>query len=174
MSLSSTPKPLMVESTNTHPISSLERSNLSRIEANPDIPPYLAANKDRFRWMVDRDGPGANFADFFPSDVEDYRAKKVVVDAEPDFERTNSQLAFNLDNTQAGSDGSPLPPPLPPPSADWRAGSGADMPGISEENRKFLEGLKGKESNLSAEELALLGTIAATGADTSTGPVGLG
>ncbi|CAN8095434.1 unnamed protein product [Discula destructiva] len=97
----------------------LERTNLSRIESNPDIPPYLQANKDRFHWMVDRDGPGAKFVDFEVSHLEEYRAKKVAIDAQPDFERTSPDLAFNLENTQ--DDESWQNPP-----ADWRSESNVE------------------------------------------------
>lgn len=93
---------------------SLERTNLSRIEPNPDLPPYLQVppNQARFYWMVDRDGPGAGFVEFDAQALKEYQAKKGVIDAEPDFERTMGDLSFNLENTQAQS--------LPP--ADWRLG----------------------------------------------------
>lgn len=113
--------------------------------------------------MVDRDGPGAAFVDFNAADLEEYRAKKVAVDAEPDFERTNADMQSNLGNTQ---DNSPVPPP---PSTNWRSPSNNDLPAISEENKKFLEGLEGKETGLSDEELAILNSAAGLGSEPASG-----
>lgn len=128
---------------NTRP--SFERSNLSRIESNPDIPPYLQANKARFHWMLDRDGPGANFVDFNAADLEQFLAKKESIDAEPDFERTNPELEFNRENTEQ-------PEPFILPPVDWRSGGTVGSAGLSDENRKFLMELKEKSPGLSPEE----------------------
>lgn len=114
--------------------------------------------------MVDRDGPGANFVDFDVTHLEAYRAKKASVDVEPDFERTNPDLAYNLENTQDET-------PLPGPPMDWRSsssssdssssGGGVEVPQLSEENRRFLQEIKGKVSPLSDEELSILETFTA-------------
>ncbi|KAJ4423537.1 hypothetical protein N0V82_001862 [Gnomoniopsis sp. IMI 355080] len=113
----------------------LERSNLSRIESNPDLPPYLKANADRFKWMLDRDGPGANFIDFDAQDVDRYLGKKKTVEAEPDFERTKPNVLYNLENTQQAV--------APPPQAvDWRTAEATDASETSDENRKDLTELE--------------------------------
>lgn len=80
--------------------------------------------------MVDRDGPGANFIDFDAKDLDRYFAKKKNVEGEPDFERTNSDLVYNLENTQQGN--------TPPQAVDWRSSGQADLAGVSDENRKKL------------------------------------
>ncbi|KAF3760132.1 family 17 glycosyltransferase, partial [Cryphonectria parasitica EP155] len=41
-----------------------DRTHLARIEVNPDLPPYLQNNPHRYKWLLDRDPLGANFADF--------------------------------------------------------------------------------------------------------------
>ncbi|PSR97120.1 hypothetical protein BD289DRAFT_335040, partial [Coniella lustricola] len=41
-----------------------DRTHLARIESNPDIPPHLASNPSRYKWLLDRDVLGANFDDF--------------------------------------------------------------------------------------------------------------
>lgn len=128
----------------------LERSNLSRIESNPDLPPYLQSNKDRFKWMLDRDGPGANFIDFDTKEYARYVAKKKNVEGEPDFERTNPDLVFNLENTR--QDDSP-----PPPQVDWRATGATDLASMSDENRKVLTELHQQVSGMNPEEINIDG-----------------
>lgn len=154
-------------------IQSFDRTNLSRIDANPDVPPYLSTNAHRYSWMLDRDAPGANFNDFDPTIHERYIAKKKEVDAQPDFETTRPDLEFNLENTQ---DGSPPPPPLPPTA--WRGTSlpGDDQDdggfvvketdsggtGLSETDRNLLDSIKSKAAGLSPEDIRVLeGLVAA-------------
>lgn len=141
---------------------SIERTNLSRIESNPDLPPYLQANKDLFPWLVDRDGPGAAFADFNAADADAYRAKRAAVDAEPDFERSTNAADPGL-NLQAGDE------EAPPAVGNWRSegaagGGGSEgLAGISEEDRRVLEELTGKEGDLTAEEIGIVSRIAGLG-----------
>lgn len=35
-----------------------------RVENNTDVPPFLLANRERFRYLLDRDGPTAGFTDY--------------------------------------------------------------------------------------------------------------
>lgn len=152
---------------------SFDRTNLSRIDANPDVPPYLSTNAHRYSWMLDRDAPGANFNDFDPVNHDRYLAKKKDVDAQPDFETTRPDLEFNLENTQDGS-----PPPPPPPPTAWRgsslpgdnqAGSGFAMTeiapggtGLSDEDRNLLATVKSKAAGLSPEDIRVLEALVAS------------
>lgn len=87
-----------------------DRSNLSRIDANIDLPRHLQTNAHRYGWMLDRDATGAAFSDFNAADHERFVGKKKEVDGQPDFETTRPDVSFNLANTQAGDT----------PSTSWR------------------------------------------------------
>lgn len=106
-------------------LDSVSRDNLSRIDDNADLPPRLEAEAlaKRFRYLLDRDSHGANFADFNPEEYQRYLSKKKDVDLEPDFETTGLDPA-DLQQTN--------PRPLPiyrapentdfysPPAPAWR------------------------------------------------------
>lgn len=126
-------------------IISIEHSNLSRIESNPDLPPYIQANKARFHWMIDRDGPGAKFFDFDANDLDRYRAKQETLDAEPDFERGESGVSYTLENTQQ-----PETPP-PAPQTDWRSTALAGFEGTPEEERQLMQDIRERVSKINLE-----------------------
>lgn len=141
---------------------SFDRTNLSRIDANADLPEHLQTNSYRYAWMLDRDGPGASFSDFDAADHERYLGKKKDVDSEPDFETTRPELEFNLANTQNDGSSAPLPP------MSWRSGEEDDgersekgEKGLSEENRKLLDEIRNKVAGLSPEDLKVLDGLSA-------------
>lgn len=128
----------------TDKTTSIEHSNLSRIESNPDLPPYIQANKARFHWMIDRDGPGAKFADFDANDLDRYHAKQETLDAEADFETSDSGVSYTLENTQQ-------PETPPSPQTDWRSTALAGFEGTDEEKRQFLLNIRERVSKMSTE-----------------------
>ncbi|KAF8851532.1 glycosyltransferase family 17 protein [Acephala macrosclerotiorum] len=44
-----------------------------RIEANQDVPAYVAGQKERFGYLLDRDGESAGFVDYMPGDAEEIK-----------------------------------------------------------------------------------------------------
>ncbi|KAK2602742.1 hypothetical protein N8I77_009250 [Diaporthe amygdali] len=140
-----------------------DRTELSRIESNPDIPSYLSVNAHRFPWLLDRDPHGANFKDFNEAEFAQYLSKKKEVDAEKDTEVASAPgKVWNLASTQAHNDPEfapsdkdmPLPPShlndlpplkLPPP------------PDMSDADKAYLKKIKEKPgSMLTVTEMALL------------------
>lgn len=95
--------------------------------------------------MLDRDGLGANFVDFDPNDLDRYLGKKKTVESEPDFERTQPNLVYNLENTQHA-----VAPP--PKAADWRTAEVMDPAGATDENRKDLTELEEVDADLTLED----------------------
>lgn len=141
---------------------SFDRTNLSRIEANADLPTHLQTDSHRYAWMLDRDGPGASFSDFNAGDHERYLAKKKDIDAEPDFETTRPELEFNLANTKNEDPSAPLT------STSWRSGEAddGDTPGkggigLGEEDRKLLDEIRDKIAGLSPDDLKVLDKLSA-------------
>lgn len=94
--------------------------------------------------MIDRDGPGAKFADFDANDLDRYRAKLETLDAEPDFERTDSGVSYTLENTQQ-------PETPPPPHKDWRATALAGFEGTEEEKQQLLLDIRERVSKMKQE-----------------------
>ncbi|KAL8400578.1 hypothetical protein RB594_000830 [Gaeumannomyces avenae] len=43
-----------------------ERSNCTRVEHNKDVPEFVANNREKYGYMLDRDPPNANFIDYTP------------------------------------------------------------------------------------------------------------
>ncbi|KAK7749489.1 hypothetical protein SLS53_000064 [Cytospora paraplurivora] len=155
-----------------------DRTNLSRIEANPDIPFYLRDNPHRFPWMLDRDGHGAGFIDFDEAEYQAYLAKQDEVDAEKDIEDGTTPHIWNIATTQPWNDpefapaldvdNMPVPfrYPIPHvgPGDSWADGGPQpqiNAPELSEEDRVFLEEAKKKiDSGLSAADIAILEHLA--------------
>lgn len=44
-----------------------------RIEANQDVPAYVVGQKERFGYLLDRDGESAGFVDYMPGDAEEIK-----------------------------------------------------------------------------------------------------
>lgn len=160
--------------TGTEITHSFDRTNLSRIEANPDIPSYLRDNPHRFPWMLDRDRHGASFTDFDSAEYQAYLARQDEVDAEKDIEDGAAPHIWNIATTQPwndpefapalGVDNMPAPfrYPIPHvgPGESWADGGPQPQvsgPELSEEDRTFLEEAKKKiDSGLSAADIAIL------------------
>lgn len=105
-----------------------DRTHLARIEDNPDIPPHLASNPNRYKWLLDRDVLGANFGDFAAADLERYLSKKKQVDAEPDFERPLPGVDYVLENTGEASEVKSPPAPALAPAAGPAPGASVEPP----------------------------------------------
>lgn len=100
--------------------------------------------------MIDRNGPGAKFADFDANDLDRYRAKQVTLDAEPNFERTDSGVSYTLENTQQ-------PEPPAAPQTDWRSTALAGFEGTAEEKRQLLLEIQERVSKMGPEAVQALG-----------------
>ncbi|ROW09075.1 hypothetical protein VMCG_02886 [Cytospora schulzeri] len=156
----------------TRGIDLFDRTKLSRIEANPDIPFYLRENSHRFPWMLNRDPHGANFNDFNEAELQQYLAKQKEVDAEKDTEVDAYPQIWNLATTQswndpefAPSEGN-VPAPFGEPVIDGDALASVQIaaPEMSDQEKEYLE--KAKEdpnSELTAADIAVLDQIAGGG-----------
>lgn len=138
--------------TNNPSSPSISRENLSRVDITSDLPSHLfGPNPDRYKYLLNRDPTGANFADFNPVEHHTYLTKQKEVDAEPDFETTKSDVDFNLSNTQDDADDLPVPPFPELYNSNQQTGSLK----LSEEDKKLLAELK-KKGSLTAEEIEIL------------------
>lgn len=140
-------------------LSSLDRSNLSRIDANADLPAQLQNDARHYAWMLDRDGPGAGFSDFDAPEHARYLAKKKEVDAQPDFETTRLDLELGPAGTAGDETSSP---------ALWRlggdgtpGGAGEDGLGLTDARREMLEDIRDRVAALSPEDLRVLTELSA-------------
>lgn len=159
-------------------IPSFDRSELSRIESNPDIPSYLHTSPHRFPWMLDRDPHGANFKDFDEAQFAQYLSRKKEVDAEKDTEAdTEPGKVWNLASTQANND-----PEFAPPDEDLygRPGQFDDLPPLkispapemSNADKEYLKKIKSKPgSMMTVAEMALLEQLERGGDDALLPPL---
>lgn len=157
--------------------SSFDRSELSRIESNPDIPSYLETNPQRFPWMLDRDPHGANFRDFDEAEFAQYVSRKKEVDAEKDTEvESEPGKVWNLASTQASND-----PEFAPPDSDlllpldqlndYPPLKISPAPEMSKEDKEYLKKIKGKPGSMTASEMALLDQLERGGDDALLPPL---
>lgn len=153
-------------------VASFDRTRLSRIEANPDIPFYLRDNAHRFPWILDRDPHGANFNDFNEADLQQYLSRQKEVDAEKDTEVDAFPQVWNLATTQswndpdfATSEGNvPAPVGVPVANGDALGNIQIEAPEMSDQEKTYLA--KAKEdpnSGLTAADIAVLDQIAGGG-----------
>lgn len=149
-----------------------DRTKLSRVEANPDIPFYLSENQHRFPWMLNRDAHGAGFNDFNEAEFQQYLAKQKEVDAEKDTEADAFPQIWNLATTQswndpdfAPSEGNvPAPVGEPVPNGDAVGRIQIEPPEMSDQEKAFLEKAKqDPKSGLTAADIAILDQIAGGG-----------
>lgn len=42
-----------------------------RVEGNRDVPAYVEGQRERFGYLLDRDGPSAGFVDYIPGDGDE-------------------------------------------------------------------------------------------------------
>lgn len=151
---------------------SFDRTKLSRVEANPDIPFYLRENQHRFPWMLNRDAHGAGFNDFNEAEFQQYLAKQKEVDAEKDTEADAFPQIWNLATTQswndpdfAPSEGNvPAPIGEPVQNGDAVGKIQIEPPEMSDQEKAFLEKAKqDPKSGLTAADIAILDQIAGGG-----------
>ncbi|KAG6356764.1 hypothetical protein INS49_014638 [Diaporthe citri] len=155
-----------------------DRSEFSRIEANPDVPSYLQTNPHRFPWMLDRDPHGANFKDFDEAEFAQYLSRKKEVDAEKDTEvESGPGKVWNLASTQANND-----PEFAPPDNDLYGSPGqlndlpplkiSPPPEMSDVDKAYLKKIKGKPgSMMTVAEMALLEQLERGGDDALLPPL---